>query len=39
VIYDKVDAWEACTWATWFDPEVERFVEAVVLGQGGKRFF
>ena len=24
VIYDKVDAWEACTWATWFDPEVER---------------
>lgn len=24
VVYDKVDAWEACSWATWFDPSVER---------------
>ncbi len=29
VIYDKIDAWEACAWASWFDPEVERAVIAV----------
>ncbi|HZR83801.1 MAG TPA: glycosyltransferase [Candidatus Binatia bacterium] len=32
VLYDKIDAWESCVWASWFAPDVERRMLATADG-------